>query len=102
MLGPDSSSHVKPRVPHVDLLLARPALLGQAPAHAGSAPWRLVGCQQNRVVAAAHRDCPRMARVLPRGAAYTFWLPLSVGLGSVRFGESGKMPAARRFVDLRA
>ncbi len=102
MLGADSSSHDDAWIAHVDFLLSRPALLGQAPAHAGSAPRRLVGCQQDWVVAATHRDFQRMARVLPRSTAHAFGLSVSTGPGPVRSGESGEVPAARRFVDLWA
>src|SRR5450759_645684 len=100
MLGADSSSHDGARISHVDFLLSRPALLGPAQVDAGSAPRRLVGCQQNRALAAAHRDFQRMARLLPRSTAYAFRLSLSIGFGPLRSGDSGKMPAARRFVDL--
>ena len=65
-------------------------------------PRRLVGCQQNRVIAASHRDFQRMARVLPWSAPHALGLSVSVGFGPVRSRESGKMPAARRSVDLWA
>ncbi len=102
MLGADSSPHDDPRIAHVDFLLSRPALLGQAPAHVGSAPRRLVGCKQDWFVAAAHRDLQRMARLLPRSAAHAFRLPVSIGLGPLRSRKSREMPASRRLVDLRA
>jgi hypothetical protein len=44
------------RIAHVDFLLSRFALLGQAQAYVRSAPRRLVGRQQDWLVAAAHRD----------------------------------------------
>ncbi len=43
ILGADSSPHDRARSAHVDFLLSRSALLGQAPAYARSAPRRLVG-----------------------------------------------------------
>src|SRR5579864_7018928 len=100
MLGADSSSDDDARVAHVDFLFSRPALLGQAQAHAGSSPRRLVGCKQDWAIAAAHRDFQRMAGVLPRSTAYAFRLFVSLGLGPVRSRESGEMPSAWRFVDL--
>src|SRR5208283_6137160 len=100
MLGIDSSSYDEAWVAHVDFLLSGSTLLGQAQAHARSPARRLVGRQQNRAVAATHRDFQRMARVLPRGKAHAFRLSVSIGLGSFRSGESGKMPDPRRFVDL--
>src|SRR5216684_2254067 len=100
MLGADSSSHDDARVAHVDLLLARPALLGQAQAYVRSTPRRLVGCQQNRVIAATDRDFQRMARLLPWSSPHALGLSVSVGFGPLRSRESGKMPATRRFVDL--
>ena len=99
MLGFDSSSHDNAGVTHVDFLLARPALLGQAQAHAGSTPRGLVGCQQNWPVSASHRDFPRVARVLSRGPAHTIRVSVPIGLGAFRSGESGEVLAARGFVD---
>ena len=80
LLGADSSANDDARSAHVDFLLSRPALLGQAQAHAGSAPRRLVGRQQNRVVTPAHRNVQRMARLLPRRTAHAFRLSVSLGL----------------------
>src|SRR5271170_1059852 len=102
MLGAYSSSHDAAGIAHVDLLLSRPALLGQAQAHAGGAARRLVGCEQDWLVAAAHRNFQRMARLLPRCTAHAFGLFVSPGLGAVRTRESGKVFTARGFMDLWA
>src|ERR1035441_8336578 len=102
MLGADPSPDDNARSPHVDIVFARPALLGQAKAHSGSAPRRLVGCEQNWAVAATHRDLPRLAGLLPRSTAHAFRLSVSIGLGPLRYRESGKMPAPRGSVDLWA
>src|SRR5713226_7630349 len=53
---------------------------------AGSATRRLVGCQQDRFVAAAHRDFQRMAGALPRSPTHAFRVSISIGLGPVRPG----------------
>src|SRR5689334_2805284 len=100
MLGADSSSHDHARVPHVDFLLSRPALLGQAQAYAGSPSRRLVGCKQNRVVAATRRDLQRMARVLSRRTAHALRLLVPIGLGALRSRESREVLAPGRLVDL--
>jgi hypothetical protein len=52
--------------------------------------------------AAISAQCERMAGVLSRGSAHADRLSLPIRLGPLRSWESGKMPAARRFVDLRA
>ena len=49
-----------PRAQYVDVLFARPAPLGRPQADAGSPARRVVGCQQDRPLAAAHRN-PRRA-----------------------------------------
>ena len=77
MLGAYSSADDAAGVAHVDFLLSRPALLGQAQAYVGGAPRRLVGREQDWLVAAAHRDFQRLARVLPRSAAHAFGLSVS-------------------------
>src|SRR4051794_13787730 len=100
MLGTDSSSHDDARVPYVDFLFSRPPLLGPAQANAGSTPWCLVGCQQDRVVTASDRDFPRLARVLSRGPPHTIRVSVPIGLGPFRSRESGEVLAARGFVDL--
>ncbi len=83
MLGAYSSADDATRVAHVGFLLSGPALLGQAPAHVGGTPRRLVGCKQDWLVTAAHRDFQRLARLLPRRAAYAFGLSISIGLSSL-------------------
>src|SRR5246127_5352756 len=100
MLGANSSSHDDAWISYVDFLLARLALLGQAQAHAGSPPRCLVGCKQNRIVSATHRDFQRMARVLPRSTAHALRLLVPIGLGALRSREPGEVLAPRRFVDL--
>src|ERR1700690_1130673 len=100
MLGVDSSSDDQPRSAHVDFLFSRPALLGKAQAYAGSAAWRVVGCQQDWFVSSTDRDRPRLACLLSRSTADPLRLPVSVGTGSIRSRKSRKMPAAWRFVDL--
>src|SRR5271166_6812159 len=100
MLGADSSAHDYTGGAHVDFLLSRPALLGPAQAHAGSPQGRLVGRKQDRLVAAAHRDFPGMAGALPRSAAHSFGLSVSIGFGPVRSGKARKVLTARGFVDL--
>src|SRR5580692_3081112 len=102
MLGAYSSADDAAGFAHVDFLFSRPALLGQAQAYVRGAPRRLVGREQDWFVAAAHRDFQRMARVLSRGAAHALGLPVSLGLGAVRPGESGEVFTARGFVDLWA
>ncbi len=55
-LGLDPPAGQRPPRPHVDLLLQRPAALGQSQADDGSPARRVVGRQQDRPLAAAHPD----------------------------------------------
>jgi len=50
----------------LDLVFARPSQLGNHQADAPRAQGRVVGREQGRAVAAAHRDRPRLADDLPR------------------------------------
>src|SRR5208283_2346268 len=65
-LGLDSPAHDTSRSAHLDFLLARLAALGKPQAYAGSAARRVVGCQQDWDVAAAHRNPARVVDDLSR------------------------------------
>src|SRR5258708_35086994 len=99
MLGAHSSADDSTRSAHVDFLLSRLALLGQAQTYVGSATRCLVGREQDWFVSAAHRDGQRLARVLPRSTAHAFGPSLSPRLRSLRSTTPGQKSAARTFVD---
>src|SRR5262249_35674142 len=87
---------------HLDLLLARSAVLGGTPADPGGAARLVVGLEQDRPVYAADRDARRLVDDLSWRAYPRIWLALPPGTGALRSGTAGATPAARRRVGLRA
>ena len=73
-LGTDPSADDSARRSHLDLVLSRPATLGQSQGNAGGPPRRVVGRKQDRAVFAAHRNRQRLADALPRSTADAFRL----------------------------
>ena len=77
----------------LDLVLARSAQLGQPQADPAGAQGRVVGRQQGRPVAAAHRDRARLADALPRRAPHGVGQPLSARARALRARQAGAVPA---------
>ena len=84
-LGAHSSANDSAWRSHLDLLLARPAALGQSQGNAGGPPRRMVGCEQDRAVFAADSKPPEGWLMLYHGVRQTpSGCSLPIGSGAVR------------------
>ena len=100
MLGADPSSGDDAWGAHVDFLFSRPALLGQAQTHAGSAPRRLVGCKQDRAASPPPIETSRGWLVFYHGVRHTpSGCLYRLGLALFELENPAKVPAARRLLD---